>query len=362
MLSLIYLIFSISIINAGLGLFVLLRNWRETINIIFALFSFIVSSWIFATGMLLLNPTLLWGKITILNGFLIGIIFLVFAKFFPKVDKKPTLRFYLLLFVPTIIFLLTLPSNLVLRNVVIEHGIPTPIFGPFFPISGIFGLFLVLYGILLFYKKFKTATGIEKLQIKYVFLGLGLFVVSAFINGAILPTAGITQLSFFSSTFSFFLIGFIFLAITRYHLFGIKVILIEILVGVMGIILFILPFLMPTITLKILTIFIFLLFLIFGYYLIKATYREIKAKEILEEKVKERTKELEKAKEELEKAKEELEKAYNQVLIEKDKFERLYKATLGREMRIIELKEEVRSLKEEIEKLKGKNRELNNTF
>jgi len=64
----------------------------------------------------------------------------------------------------------------------------------------------------------------------------------------------------------------------------------------------------------------------------------------------------------LEKAKEELEKAYNQVLIEKDKFERLYKATLGREMRIIELKEEVRSLKEEIEKLKGKNRELNNTF
>jgi C4-dicarboxylate-specific signal transduction histidine kinase len=111
---------------------------------------------------------------------------------------------------------------------------------------------------------------------------------------------------------------------------------------------------MPTLLLKSLIISFLFLFSIFSYLLIRYTHQEIHQKEILEEKVKERTKELEKAKEELEKAKEELEKAYNQVLIEKDKFERLYKATLGREMRIIELKEEVRSLKEEIEKLKEK--------
>jgi peptidoglycan hydrolase CwlO-like protein len=110
---------------------------------------------------------------------------------------------------------------------------------------------------------------------------------------------------------------------------------------------------MPTLLLKSLIISFLFLFSIFSYLLIRYTHQEIHQKEILEEKVKERTKELEKAKEELEKAKEELEKAYNQVLIEKDKFERLYKATLGREMRIIELKEEVKELRRKLEEKEG---------
>jgi len=54
------------------------------------------------------------------------------------------------------------------------------------------------------------------------------------------------------------------------------------LVGVMGIILFVLPFLMPSFNLKILTFFIFILFLVFGYLLIKSTYQEIKRIEELE--------------------------------------------------------------------------------
>jgi signal transduction histidine kinase len=57
----------------------------------------------------------------------------------------------------------------------------------------------------------------------------------------------------------------------------------EILVGAMGIVLLILPFLMPTANLKLLTFSIFLLFLIFGYLLIKYTHQEIKRKEELEE-------------------------------------------------------------------------------
>jgi len=47
----------------------------------------------------------------------------------------------------------------------------------------------------------------------------------------------------------------------------------------MGIILLVLPFLMPTTTLRVLTTAIFLLFLIFGYYLIKATHEEAKRRE-----------------------------------------------------------------------------------
>ena len=69
------------------------------------------------------------------------------------------------------------------------------------------------------------------------------------------------------------------LAITKYHLFGIRVILTEILVGAVGIILLTLPFLMPTSNLKILTAAVFLLFCLFAYYLIKATHEEAKRRE-----------------------------------------------------------------------------------
>ena len=346
MLNLIYFVFLISIINFSLGFFVLSRGWQKTLNRIFALFAFITSFWIFNTGILLLNPTLAWGKITISSGFLIGVIFLAFAKFFPRVDRKPTFRFYLLLFLPTLIFFLILPSDLVLKNVAIKDGIPTPFFGPFFPILGIYGVFLIAYGIWLIYRKFKTATGIEKLQIKYIFLGLSLFIGSAFIFGSILPSMGIAKFSFFSPVFSFFLIGFTALAITRYHLFEIKVILTEVLVGVVGFLLLIQIFLLPTPLWKIVSGIIFLLFCIFGYLLIKYTYQQVRQKEILEEKVRERTRELEKRKEELQ-------KAYHEVLSEKEKFERLYKATLGREMMIVKLKEEIKELRKKLEEREG---------
>ncbi|MFA5248924.1 MAG: HAMP domain-containing sensor histidine kinase [Candidatus Paceibacterota bacterium] len=75
------------------------------------------------------------------------------------------------------------------------------------------------------------------------------------------------------------MISFTGLAILRYHLFEIKVILTEILVALMGITLMILIFFMPSVPLRLLTGSILFLFLIFGFLLIKATHEEVKRKE-----------------------------------------------------------------------------------
>ena len=74
-------------------------------------------------------------------------------------------------------------------------------------------------------------------------------------------------------------IGIITLAITKYHLFEIRVILTELLVGLMGIILLVQILLAPTFTWRISTLATFLLFCIFSYYLIKATHEESKRRE-----------------------------------------------------------------------------------
>ena len=68
--------------------------------------------------------------------------------------------------------------------------------------------------------------------------------------------------------------------------------------------------------------------------------REIRQKEILEEKVKERTKELQAAYEDIKKRKEDLEK--------------FYKLTVGRELRMIELKQKIKELEKEIKKERNK--------
>jgi signal transduction histidine kinase len=157
------------------------------------------------------------------------------------------------------------------------------ILGPLYPY---FIIFLVSFSGLSFWNLFssyKIAQGERiKLQLKYIFLGLFLSALLTTILDGLLPLiTGNTQYFWLSPLCIFFLIFFTTLAITRHHLFEIKVILTELLVGTMGIILLILPFLMPTSALRILTSIIFILFCIFGYLLIKTTHREIRRREEL---------------------------------------------------------------------------------
>ena len=94
-----------------------------------------------------------------------------------------------------------------------------------------------------------------------------------------LPSFGIFKFNWLGQITTLFYVVFVTLAILKYHLFDIKIILTEIFIGFMGIILFVLPFLMPTFILKVFTFFIFLLFLIFSYPVLKYTYQEEKLKE-----------------------------------------------------------------------------------
>lgn len=114
-------------------------------------------------------------------------------------------------------------------------------------------------------------------------------------------------------------------AISKYHLFETKSLLTELLVAAMGIVLFVLPFFMPTTLLKIIAAGIFTVYCVVGFLLIKSTKKEVKAKEISEELVKQRTKELAERNEELEK---------------------WYKLTIGREVRMAELKEKIKEMEE----------------
>jgi len=189
-------------------------------------------------------------------------------------------------------------------------------------------LYLLFYSL----KKKKVISPIEYHQTKNLLIGLIFYI---FASSDFLINYGVESYPF-GFLFILIFLGITAYAIVKHYLFGIKVILTELLVGVMGVVLLIQTFITETIRMKIFGFGVFILFCFIGYLLIKATHREIKAKEILEDKVKERTKELQTAYEDIKKRKEDLEK--------------FYKLTVGRELRMIELKKEIKELEEKIKK------------
>lgn len=189
--------------------------------------------------------------------------------------------------------------------------------------------YMVLYGGLLSYliysllKAYKISDESKKIQIKYILLTavLGFGGASTnyltFYNISIPPFGNpLTGIAFISLTYS----------IIRYKIFDVKTILTEILLSVMVVSIGTLPFLMPTDFLKIFTVFIFLFFCYVAYILLRYVHREAQNTELLEKKVAERTKELDERNKELEK---------------------FYKLTIGRELKMAELKSKIKEIEEE---------------
>jgi len=288
-------------ISAGVfGLFVYLKNRKSLVNKNFFLMSIGVAIWSFSYVRWLLMTTeesaLFWSKMLNFGATLIPVFYLHWVLAFLNLDKKKR-KIIFFGYVLTFIFLLVSFTSYYIKSVKPVLSFPYwPQAGPLyicFIILGYIGL--VGYGLYQLFKERKTALKEKRNQIDYIILGT----ILGFGGGAtnfplmfgisLFPPFGQSLVSVHPFLWMF--------AILKYHLFEIRVILTEILVGVMGVILLVLPFLMETAQMKILTAGVFIFFCLFGYLLIKATHREIRRREEIE-RLYEELKVLDKAKSE----------------------------------------------------------------
>lgn len=317
----------------SLGILVFFKNPRIKLNIIFLLFTAAMAGWLLFAFMMYRSDTdlkiIFWDRMVYLGVVFTPAFMYHFGLIFCNTEKENKKKLYLGYFLSFIFLVLSRTDYFVADLYKYAWGDHTQarIFHHLFLIFFFFYVFWFIFEISKFLRTTeKIKKDVEVNQVKYLFIAFLILNAGAY---AFLPAYGIDINpigAYWLETISVLILAF---AITRYHLFNLKVILTEILVGVMGVILLILPFLMPIDSLKILTGIIFILFCIFGYRQIKYTYREIQEKEILEGKVKERTKEIEKRKEDLEK---------------------FYSLTVGRELKMAELKKKIKELEEEIKK------------
>jgi len=273
------IVFIASVLNFFLALFVYLKDPLKKINRLFGIFGFITAIWVFANFMMGIQQSLFWLKTTSAFGVFVPLSALFWI--LELCDKKiKKCEIFLLSGLGLFFFIISYFNNFIVANVKRVY------LGGFKGETGSFFVpyFIYIFGILAFiiytlFSSYYRTKDIKKIQIGYVLIGAILYIGIVMLVDFILPLFDIRKFIPLDTPSSLFLLLFTALAITKYHLFEIKVILTELLVGGMGLIWLVFSFLIPTVNLRILTFLTFFLFCIFGYYLIKATYEEEKRRE-----------------------------------------------------------------------------------
>lgn len=270
------------------GLFVFLKNWRSTINRTFFLMGISVAFWSFAYARWIIatveSDALFWSRMLNLGATFIPIFFLHCVLSVLNITKE---KKWVLVYGYTITVIFSLLS---FTPLYIKFVKPVQSF-PFWPQAGIvYVLFLIFgyfgltgYGVYQLIKARKGADKEKSHQVNYLALGTIFGFMGGAFNFPFMFGFGLYPLLLITGQIAVILFYYFSgIAAIKYHLFEMKLIITEMLVGIMAIILLVLSFIMPSSDLKILTGVIFAFFLVFGYFLIKATREEIERKNEVE--------------------------------------------------------------------------------
>ncbi len=280
----------ILIINFSLGFLVYFTNRKNRINQLFLLLILGVGIWM--TGIILipmisgfnLNLVLLVGRVPFFGASLLAIAFLFFSQLFPRKHLKLPLIINIFFSVLTIALIYTsLGTKFIIEDMVLTNGIYEPSFGTLYPLWGLLFLSIMLFGMILLGWKYKITKGIERIQIKYFFIGAILSTLIAITTNLLIPLIGHSSMYWQFGPFALiFLVIFTSFAITKHHLFNIRVILTEVLVSIVSLTLLIDLMLSKSTSLIILKSITLLAFIYLGISLIKSVLKEIKRREQLE--------------------------------------------------------------------------------
>ncbi|MBU4350968.1 ATP-binding protein [Candidatus Parcubacteria bacterium] len=286
-LTLAFYIISIAA-NLLLGFFVLLRNTKEKINSTF--FTLILSVIGWQVSLLLFyiteSPTtILWiGRFNFAIVLIMLFYLLKFSLIFPSESLKISKKFLWAVSLWIMVFFaLTLFTPLVDKTEIIIGPVEREtIYGILYPLYILHYIVFAGGGIYLISKKLKAIKDkLEKYQLIYFVGGVSSALFLGFLSNILLPLLGIQQTAYFGPLATILFSGVTAYAISKYYLFDIKVLATEFFVGIMGIIL-LAEVVLSSSYLKVISLFAFLLFLLFGYFLIKSVINEIGYRKKLE--------------------------------------------------------------------------------
>ena len=274
----------ISAIGLWLGFLVWFTNRKLKANQMFLLLTIFIALWLI---FYYLNQSsndpekaLLWARLAAGAVSLFFIPFYFFFIYFLNLEKRfQVLNKSIFLFGITF-FVLSVFTDLFMRGVEFKKWGVDVQFGPLSSFFFGFAIILSTIVVYLILKKYFPSIPQEKLRLKYFFAGVLIWIGMNFVFNMILSLwKQSIQYSYFGHYSAIFLLVFTAYAILKRKLFDIKIILTELLVGVFVILLFVQIFLSNSMFEYIWHIIIFIIFLFFGYFLIRSVLKEIEIKE-----------------------------------------------------------------------------------
>lgn len=216
--------------NVLLALIVWLKNASQRVNQYFALFSISVASWTLSNGLVATYPDTAWGIVWARTAFvsasLIPVTFFLFVSVFPVAQPRPpafATRLYLLAGLSAA---LASSTPLVAARTSSTNGVLQMAYGPLHPLFGIYMLSALSYSLFILYKKLSSLSGIERLQVSYVFLAVSLPLFGGTVTNLLIPLVlRSSKFSQYGPLFSIPMIAVIAHAIIRYRLMNTRLVI-----------------------------------------------------------------------------------------------------------------------------------------
>jgi signal transduction histidine kinase len=282
------LLFAITCVNALLSLFVILGS-KKSINKVYSLFTLFASLWSLGIAYFFISP--IQNSIFIANSYyasaaLIGASFLLFASYFPSREVK-TSKILLYVFLPLSIFvvLFYLNHNLIIKDVFYSSSLYKDVI-----INKInyliYGVYFVFVVILAYYRLFtslkKAETKDERAQLKLVIYGTAIGFIFGMMFDLFLPFLGNYRDIWVGPLFSSFMVISIGYAISKHHMFNIKIITTEILTFIIWIFVITRIVISSNITEKLMNLGLLVVLIISGILLIRSILNEVEQREKIE--------------------------------------------------------------------------------
>jgi len=216
------LFFFVAAMNFSLVLVAIFRGPKKPEIRYFALVAIFAALWNLSWGLFIFFSRIEFIRATFPPSMLIGPAFCLFSISFNR--KKGLLLPSVLFFLPGIVLSALSFTTLVVKEVneIFLFGYKG-VAGDYQPLCRIYGFIFVIAALACLTKKFKSQQGVNRLRLKYFFIGISLFAFAGIIGNIILPLLGNVAFTGVAPLISVVWGILVFYAIVKHHLMDIRV-------------------------------------------------------------------------------------------------------------------------------------------
>ena len=223
------LIAAVAVANLALGAAVLAKQPRGKINRYFALFSFAVAAWTLSNGLALTYPEAQWGyllaRFAFASASIIPIAFFLFASVFPTSQPTPAARLLSGFTIAGVASCLASFTPLLVRGTTLASGTLQVVYGPLHLPFAIYFISCLSVSLLLLSRKLLVLTGFQRLQVRYLFVGVLAAALGATGTNLVIPLlVGTSRFSRYGPLFGLLMVAFVAHSIIRHRLMNIRLV------------------------------------------------------------------------------------------------------------------------------------------